>query len=75
VRPAERWFRQPGPLYRLCSALPDLFALAADWGKSTLAEALDWLTSRQALSTERGAEAARLILSDNAEQLYRLRGR
>ncbi|HSF02406.1 MAG TPA: amidohydrolase family protein [Solirubrobacterales bacterium] len=54
-------------------AVPDLFALAADWGRATLGEALDWLVSRGGLSPEHGAEAARLILSDNAERLYGIR--
>jgi uncharacterized protein len=54
-------------------ALPELFALAADWGRTALGEALEWLVSRRALSTERAAEAARLILSTNAERLYGLR--
>jgi hypothetical protein len=53
-------------------ALPDLFALAADWGRSALGEALDWLASRHGLTAERAVETARLILSDNAEELYRL---
>jgi len=54
-------------------ALPDLFVLAADWGRTALGDALDWLVGRRALSSERAVEAARLILSDNAEQLYGLR--
>lgn len=54
-------------------ALPDLFVLAADWGRTVLGEALEWLVSRRALATERAAEAARLILSGNAERLYELR--
>jgi predicted TIM-barrel fold metal-dependent hydrolase len=54
-------------------ALPDLFVLAADWGRTALGEALDWLVGRRALSAERAAEAARLILSENAERLYGLR--
>jgi predicted TIM-barrel fold metal-dependent hydrolase len=55
-------------------ALPDLFVLSADWGRAALAEALEWLVSRRALSPARADEAARLILSGNAERLYRLRG-
>jgi predicted TIM-barrel fold metal-dependent hydrolase len=54
-------------------ALPDLFVLAADWGRTTLGDALEWLVSRRALSAERAAHAARLILSGNAERLYGLR--
>lgn len=54
-------------------ALPELFVLAADWGRAALGEALEWLVSRRALSAERAAEAARLILSENAEKLYGLR--
>jgi len=53
-------------------AMPDLFVLAADWGKAALGEALDWLVGRHALSSERAAETARLILSDNAERIYAL---
>jgi uncharacterized protein len=53
-------------------ALPDLFVLAADWGRTALGEALEWLVSRRGLTTERAIDAARLILSGNAERLYRL---
>jgi uncharacterized protein len=55
------------------SAVPELFVLAADWGRTVLGEALDGLVSRRALSPENAAEAARLILAGNAERLYRLR--
>jgi uncharacterized protein len=53
-------------------ALPDLFVLAAQWGAAALGEALDWLADRQALSTTRAAQTARLILSENAERIYGL---
>jgi len=54
------------------SALPELFALSADWGRAALGEALDWLIGRDGL-TEAGARTiAAQILADNARSLYRV---
>jgi hypothetical protein len=54
-------------------ALPELFILAADWGRAALGQALEWLVGHRALPAERASEIARLILSGNAERLYGVR--
>lgn len=54
------------------SAVPELFALSADWAKAALGEALDWLVARSTLSVERARGTAELILSGNAQRLYGL---
>ena len=54
------------------SAIPELFALSADWGRQSLGEALDWVVARGRLSPARAQETARMILSENAERLYAL---
>lgn len=52
--------------------LPELFALAASWGREALGEALDWLGRREGLGEDETRAIARRILSENAEALYRL---
>jgi predicted TIM-barrel fold metal-dependent hydrolase len=54
------------------SALPELFALCADWARAALAEALAWLIERDALTVEEGGDVARRILWENAASLYGL---
>jgi predicted TIM-barrel fold metal-dependent hydrolase len=53
-------------------SLPELFALAADWGRSALGEALAWLGRREGWSADETRATARRILADNAIQLYGL---
>ena len=55
------------------SGLPELFALAAEWARATLGEALGWLVERDGLDERAAAAAGRAILSDNARALYGLR--
>jgi hypothetical protein len=52
--------------------LPELFALAADWGRAALGEALGWLVDRGGFSRDAARGAARAILSENAAALYHL---
>jgi hypothetical protein len=54
------------------SALPELFALSADWGRAALAEALGWLVERGGLAADAARDAARRVLADNAAALYAL---
>lgn len=54
------------------SALPELFALSAEWGRAALGEALGWLVERDDLDVSEAAEAGRAILVDNARGLYGL---
>ena len=54
------------------SALPELFALSAQWGRAALGEALGWLVDRDELDVTDAAEVARAILSENARVLYGL---
>lgn len=54
------------------SALPELFALSAEWGRAALGEALGWLAGRGDLDVAEAAEVGRAILSDNARTLYDL---
>ncbi len=54
------------------SALPELFALSADWARATLGEALGWLVERDGLDDTAAATTGRAILSDNARVLYGL---
>jgi len=51
-------------------ALPELFALAADWARAALGEALGWLIDRGGLTGSEGVEVGRRILGDNASALY-----
>ncbi len=53
-------------------ALPELFGLAADWGRAALGEALGWLVARGGLTDDEARGAGGHILSGNAEALYRL---
>jgi predicted TIM-barrel fold metal-dependent hydrolase len=52
--------------------LPELLALAADWGRAALGEALDWLVERGGLTVEGARAVGSRILSENAVALYRL---
>jgi predicted TIM-barrel fold metal-dependent hydrolase len=54
------------------SALPELFALSAEWGRSALGDALGWLVERDGLAPAEAARMGRAILSDNARTLYAL---
>jgi predicted TIM-barrel fold metal-dependent hydrolase len=54
------------------SALPELFALCADWARATLGEALAWLVERDGLTADEGREVGRRILWENAVSLYGL---
>jgi predicted TIM-barrel fold metal-dependent hydrolase len=53
-------------------ALPELFALAAEWTRAALGEALGWLVERGELTTDEARGAGRRILSENALALYGL---
>ena len=53
-------------------ALPELFALSAEWARASLGDALGWFIERDGLSPEDARRVARQILSDNATALYRL---
>lgn len=52
--------------------LPELFAVAADWARATLGEALAWIAEREGWPEGRVAASARQILSANASALYGL---
>lgn len=52
--------------------LPELFALAAEWARRALGEALGWLVERGGLGGEEAHRVARQILSENAAALYGL---
>ena len=54
------------------SALPELYALSADWGRAALGEALGWLVERGGLTESEALEVARQVLSESASVLYRL---
>ena len=54
------------------SALPELYALSADWGRAALGEALGWLVGRGGLTESEALEVARQVLSESAGALYRL---
>ena len=54
------------------SAMPELFALSAEWGRSALAEALGWLVERGGLARDEALDVARQVLSGSAEALYKL---
>jgi small multidrug resistance family-3 protein len=57
---------------RYVGGLPELFALAADWGRAALGEALGWLQARGGLTLEEARAAGARILSENARTLYGL---
>lgn len=52
------------------SALPELFALSAEWGRAALGDALSWLVERDGFPPAEAARTGRAILSDNARTLY-----
>jgi predicted TIM-barrel fold metal-dependent hydrolase len=52
--------------------LPELFALSADWGRATLADALSWLVDRGDMDADEARQVGRRILAENAIDLYRL---
>lgn len=52
--------------------LPELFALSADWGRATLADALGWLVERGDMNADGALAIGRRILADNVTALYRL---
>jgi predicted TIM-barrel fold metal-dependent hydrolase len=52
--------------------LPELFPLAADWGRAALGDALDWLVARGALDPGEARDVARRVLSASAAALYGL---
>lgn len=54
------------------SALPELFALSAEWGRAALGEALGWLVEHGDLDSAEAGSVARAVLSDNARALYAL---
>lgn len=54
------------------SALPELFALSAGWGRAALGEALAWIVERGGLTEEEAREVAALVLSGSASALYGL---
>jgi predicted TIM-barrel fold metal-dependent hydrolase len=54
------------------SALPELFALSATWGRAALGEALDGLVSRGDATAADARAIATMILAGNARALYRL---
>jgi predicted TIM-barrel fold metal-dependent hydrolase len=53
-------------------ALPELFAMAADWGRFVLGGALAWLAERGELTVDESREVAHQILTENAVRLYKL---
>ena len=54
------------------SALPELFALSAEWARAALGEALGWLIDRGNLAAVEAATIGHAILADNARTLYAL---
>lgn len=52
------------------SALPELFALSAVWGRAALGEALDTLQARGDLTEAEALTTAAMILAGNARTLY-----
>lgn len=52
--------------------LPELFALAADWARASIGEALGWLMERGELGAVEARHVAGRIFSENAVSLYRL---
>jgi hypothetical protein len=54
------------------SALPELFALSAEWARAALGEALGWLVERDDLDAGEATRVGRAILSENARALYAL---
>jgi predicted TIM-barrel fold metal-dependent hydrolase len=54
------------------SALPELFALSADWARAALGEALGWLVERGGLTESEAFAVARQVMAESAAALYRL---
>ncbi|MBI4590429.1 MAG: amidohydrolase family protein [Candidatus Rokubacteria bacterium] len=53
-------------------ALPEFYALSADWARATLGEALGWLVERDQCRAEDARVVGGQILADNARRLYAL---
>lgn len=53
-------------------ALPELYAMSADWARTTLGEALGWLVERGQCGAEEAYEFGRRILAENARSFYAL---
>jgi predicted TIM-barrel fold metal-dependent hydrolase len=53
-------------------ALPELYALSADWSRTALAEALGWLVERGQCGVEQARALGAGILAGNARRLYAL---
>lgn len=51
-------------------ALPELYALSADWARAALGEALGWLLERGQCGPDEARALAGMILADTARQLY-----
>ena len=54
-------------------SLPDIYWLAARWGRWGLAQVLDELIALQAFTQDEALDAAHLILHRNAEKLYEVK--
>ncbi len=54
------------------SALPELFAFAADWARSSIGHALGWLVDHGEVSADDARQIGRRILAANATAVYRL---
>ena len=52
---------------------PELFWISATWGKKSIADALTELVKREVIEEDYAHRMAHMILSENAENLYRLR--
>lgn len=53
-------------------ALPELYALSADWARASLGEALGWLVEHGQCRLEEGRDLGGQILAGNARSLYAL---
>jgi predicted TIM-barrel fold metal-dependent hydrolase len=53
-------------------ALPELFALSADWARATLGEALGWLAARGDLTQASARRIGEQVLATNVRSLYGL---
>lgn len=53
-------------------ALPELYALGAEWARAALGEALAWLVERGGCRADEAVALGGQILSDNARRLYAL---
>lgn len=52
--------------------LPELYALAAEWGRAALGEALGWLVARDGLTAAEARRVGARVLAGNAIELYGL---